>query len=163
MPAKAFLKSIMTGCVALAATIFVGVGFVAAEGFNYARYKPTDLDELVERKRPTDGADLFPGVPLKIVVKLESYAEPCNVGFLKRTMVIGGMRNDAVQITRCVNVRTAKNKVVPLYIQDQVAEFLLKEIPLGSAVTLFAIHMFTTSDRVGLLVNEFSAGGPVKI
>ncbi len=144
-------------------TIFATVQIVQAEekpsGFNYARYKSADLDKVIERKRPADGANLYRGAPLKIVVKLDSYGEPCNIGFLKKSMQIMGVWDDAVRITRCVNVRTARNKVVPLFIQDQAAEFLPKEVPLGSAVTLFVIHVFASPDKVGLLVNEFSAGG----
>jgi hypothetical protein len=85
------------------------------------RYKPDYLDKLLERKRPADGADLYPGVPLKIGVILVSYGEPCNTGLLQKAMDMGNMRRDRTPITRCVNVRTARNKVVPLFIQDNVA------------------------------------------
>jgi hypothetical protein len=137
-------------------TTFVGVQ--VAQGFDYARYRPVDLDELLERKWPTGGADLYRAVPMKITVNLAAYGEACPIGFLKKTMqMMGSIWDDAVPITRCVNVRTAKNKVVPLFIQDQVAEFLPKEVPIGSAVTLYVVHMFTSPDQVGLLVNEFSA------
>jgi hypothetical protein len=137
-------------------TSFVGVQ--VAQGFDYSRYRSVDLDELLERKRPADGADLYRAVPMKITVSLAAYGEACANGFLKKTMqMMGSVWDEAVPITRCVNVRTAKNKVVPLFIQDPVAEFLPKEVPIGNAVTLYVVHIFTSPDQVGLLVNEFSA------
>jgi hypothetical protein len=157
-------------CIALVLMVFISQILEAKpsaagpqqSGFNFARYKPVDLDELIGRKRPVDGADLYPGVPVAITGKLESYGQPCSTGFLKRTMVMGRMWDDAVPITLCIKIRTAKNKIVPLFIQDRVAEFLPKEIPLGGAVAFFAVHMFTSPDQIGLLVNEFSGASAVK-
>ena len=37
-----------------------------------------------------------------------------------------------------------------------MSSFLPNEVPLGSPLTLFAIHVFTSPDGPGLLVNEFS-------
>jgi hypothetical protein len=158
------IKSITAFCIA--AMIFATCGTVGAEeqpsGFNYARYKPADLDDILAQKRPADGADLHRGLALKITVKLDAYSEPCNTGFLKKAMTMMGMSVNGAPINSCINVRTARNQVVPLYIQDPVAEFLPKEVPLGSSATFYVIHMFTSPDRVGLLVNEFSADGAKK-
>ena len=161
VPVRSFHSTVIAGCLALMAPSFVCVR--AAQGFDYARYQPVDLDELIARKRPADGADLYRAVPMKITVRPAAYGEPCPVGFLKKTMqMMGSPLDGAVAITRCVNVRSAKNKVVPLFVQDRVAEFLPKEVPIGSVLTLYVVHMFTTSDQVGLLVNEFSAGDAEK-
>jgi hypothetical protein len=100
------------------------------------------------------GVDIHPGSPL-ITVALTSYAEPCDVGILKRSMITGGAPKDMVEatrITRCIKVRSSKNRVLPVFIQDQVAEFLPKEVPIGRTVTLFAIHVFTGRDGPGLLL-----------
>ena len=144
-------------------SIVVGAGIAQAQqgaekppDFNYARYQPADLDEVLGRRRPADGADLHRAVPMKIVVTLDAYGEACPVGFLMKTLKMQGIRLNDVPVTRCIKVRSAKNQLVQLFIQDRVSEFLPKEVPLGSALTLFVVHLYTTSDRVGLLVNEFS-------
>jgi hypothetical protein len=129
--------------------------------FDYARYEATELDEVIEQARPQTGVNIYPGLPLKIATTLVSYGEPCNADFLKRAMMMGGAPKEFVEsvpITRCIQVRSAKGKILPLYIQDRVADFLPKEVPLGGVATLFAIHVFTGPDGPSLLVNEFSAG-----
>jgi hypothetical protein len=68
---------------------------------------------------------------------------------------------EATPITRCVKVRSAKGKVQSVFIQDKVAEFLPKEVPLGSKLMLFVIHLYTDPDEPGLLINEFSIGNGV--
>jgi hypothetical protein len=45
---------------------------------------------------------------------------------------------------RCIKLRTAKGKVASLFIQDAVAEFLPKEVPLDGAVTLYVLRVFHT-------------------
>ena len=132
----------------------------AAWGFDFERYQATDLDELMEKKRPQTGVDLLSARPLKLSVALASYGEACNTAFLKRMMIVIGLPKEMVEgttITRCIKARSANGKVVPLFIQDRVSEFLPKEIPLGSPLTLFVIHVFTAPDGPGLLVNEFLA------
>lgn len=58
--------------------------------------------------------------------------------------------------TLCIKVRSAKGKELQIFIQDVVSGFLPREVPLGSPVTLFAIHVFTSPEAPGLLVNEYS-------
>jgi len=137
-------------------------GASAAEGFNFARYQFTDLDEVMEQRRPAQGIDLYPALPLKFRVALASYAEPCSVDFLKKSMIAAGIPKETVAaapIMRCIKVRTAEGRLLPLFIQDPVAKLLSKEVPLGRRVTLYAIHLFTGSDGPGLLVNEFFSNG----
>ena len=132
----------------------------AAHGFDYSRYQAADLDEIIEQPRPRTGADLLPQTPLKIIGTLIAYGEPCNTGFLKKAMLMGGITQatiDAVPVTRCIKLRTAKGKEVRLFIQDAVSDFLPKEIPLGSAVTLFVLRVFNDANGPGLLTSEFSA------
>jgi murein DD-endopeptidase MepM/ murein hydrolase activator NlpD len=64
---------------------------------------------------------------------------------------------DGVQASRCIKVRSAKGKEALLFIQDVVRAHLPGEVPLGGSLTLFAIHLYTTRDGPGLLVNEFEA------
>jgi hypothetical protein len=146
--------------IAFLAAGLILLGIPKVSGFDYARYQPADLDEIIDQRRPASGIDIFPGVLLNLTVALTSYAEPCNVGALKGAMTMIGLKDwiEATSVTRCIRVRTAKNRVLPLFIQDKVAESLPGEVPLGSAVRLFATHVFTDRAGPALLVNEFLAG-----
>jgi hypothetical protein len=113
-----------TSKLAFLAAGLILFGVQTASGFDYASYRPADLDEVIEQKRPTSGIDIFPGLLLNITVSLTSYAEPCNVAILKGAMIVTGLKDwiETVPITRCIKVRTAKNRFLSLFIQDKVAE-----------------------------------------
>jgi hypothetical protein len=142
------------------AAILLLLSAVQAWGFDYARYQASDLDELIAQKRPQTGVDIHPGRPHRFTARLVRYGEPCQTGMLKRAMIVGGAPKamvDATPITRCIVVRSVRNKDVRLFIQDQVASHLPAEVPLDHAVTLYVILVFSDRDGPGLLVNEFSA------
>jgi hypothetical protein len=146
------------------ATVVILLGSPAAWGFDYTRYEATDLDALMAQPRPRSGVDIYSARPLKLKVTLVSYAEGCLTSLLNKSMVTAGLPKaqvDALQVTSCIKVRSAKGKELRMFIQDVVASFLPKEVPLGNSVTLLAIHVFTTAEGPGLLVNEFlaEAGG----
>lgn len=144
---------------AILAAVLLLVGTVQALGFDYARYEATDLDTLMAQRRPKAGVDLRPALPMKLKVALVAYAEGCESGLLKRTMLMADIPKDqvdALAITRCIKIRSAKGKALRIFIQDEVANFLPKEVPLGSSITLYAVHLFTGPNGPGLLVNEFS-------
>jgi hypothetical protein len=135
------------------------LGMLPAFGFDYDRYETTDLDALLAQHRPRAGLDTFPAMALKLDATLVSYAEPCPTGLLSRVMTMVGVTVNA-KISRCIRVRSAKGAQLRVFIQDQVSDFLRKEIPLGHPLTLFAVHLYTTPEGPGLLVNEFqSAAG----
>jgi murein DD-endopeptidase MepM/ murein hydrolase activator NlpD len=143
-------------CLAVAVVM---LGFPPAWGFDYARYQPTDLDALMAQPRPARGVDIHPALPLKLEVTLLSYAEGCRTELLKKTMITGGFAKeqvDGLQVMGCIKVRSAQGKELRIFIQDVVSSFLPREVPLGSPVTLFAIHVFTSPEGPGLLVNEYS-------
>jgi peptidase M23-like protein len=149
--------------VFFASFVFIALfDLLPAYGFDYGRYEAADLDALLARKRPQSGLDLYAASALKLTVTLASYAAPCQTGLLRKSMTMAGVSfPEGTQITRCINVRSAKGKPLRMFIQDAVSDVLQKEVPLGRSVTLFAVHLFTTSEGPGLLVNEFSAGdGP---
>lgn len=128
--------------------------------FDYTRYKPTDLDDLLAQPRPKSGVDLNQAKPYWLEVTLTSYEETCAVQAIESTMRMQGFTKeqiDGVQASRCIKVRSAKGKETLLFIQDVVRAFLPREVPLGSPLTLFAIHLFTSPQGPGLLVNEFEA------
>ena len=144
----------------LAAALLLG-GALPAWAFDYARYQVTDLDQLMAQKRPKAGVDLYPARPMKLKVALAGYAEGCESGLLKRSMVMAEIPKDqvdALAISRCIKIRSPKGKELKIFIQDVVADFLPKEVPLGSSITLYAVHLFTSPKGPGLLVNEFSTG-----
>ncbi|MGX1322276.1 hypothetical protein AB7M17_005729 [Bradyrhizobium sp. USDA 377] len=130
----------------------------AGAEFNFARYKETDLDEFLSRRRPASGMDVYPMSPLKLDVTLASHGEPCTSGALKRSLIMGGMPKqdaDSLQATNCIIVRSAKGAELKVFIQDVVYGFLPNEVPVGDKLSLFAIHAFTSPEGPGLLVNEF--------
>jgi hypothetical protein len=151
----------VTGCIAALAirlglvVLFVTAAALQAQAFDYARYQATDLDALLARKRPKSGVDLYRVIPMKLKVALAAYAEPCQTGMVIKSLTTTGLLNPDVKITRCIQVRSAKGKQVRLFIQDEVSNFLPKEVPLGNSLTLFAVHLYTGEDGPGLLVNEF--------
>ena len=129
-----------------------------AWGFDFARYETTDLDTLLTQPLPRSGVDIYPARPLKLRVTLASYGEGCQTGLLKKTMITAGIPKDqvdALKVTRCIKVHSTKGTNLRLFIQDEVSNFLPKEVRLGSPVTFFTIHVFTSPEGPGLLVNEF--------
>jgi murein DD-endopeptidase MepM/ murein hydrolase activator NlpD len=139
--------------------LVVLLGAPPARGFDYARYQATDLDALIAQPRPARGVDIHRALPLKLEVTLVSYAESCQTELLRKTMVTAGFSKDqldGLQVMGCIKVRSAQGKELRIFIQDVVSSFLPREVPLGSPVTLFAIHVFTAPEGPGLLVNEYA-------
>ena len=138
------------------------VAFLAtpALAFDFARYQAADLDEILAQPRPQTGLDIYGAKPLRLEVKLVSYDETCAIQAIPMAMRMIGIPKeqvDGVQATRCIKVRSARGKEALVFIQDVVRAHLPGEVPLGSPVTLFAVHLFTTPQGPGLLVNEFEA------
>lgn len=163
-PCGSLVASLLTAWRGAARKLFnigalvVLLGSPVAWGFDYTRYEAIDLDALMAQPRPRSGVDIYQARPLKLKVTLVSYAEGCLTSLLNKSMIKAGMPKaqvDTLQVTSCIKVRSAKGGELRMFIQDVVASFLPKEIPLGSPVTLLAIHVFTTAEGPGLLVNEF--------
>lgn len=147
---------LLIACLLLVVLCAVPVA-VRAE-FNFARYKETDLDEFLARRRPVTGMDVYPMAPLKLDVTLASHGGPCASGALKRSLIMGGMPKadaDGLQVTNCITVRSAKGRELKVFIQDVVYGFLPGEVPVGDKLSLYAVHGFTSPEGPGLLVNEF--------
>jgi hypothetical protein len=142
----------------IAAIVFL-LGSSSAWSFDYARYQPADLDTVMAQARPRSGFDAYRARPLKLKVTLASYSQSCLTSLLNKAMITGGIPKEQVEalhVTACIKVRSAKGRELPVFIQDVVAGFLPREVPLGSQLTLWAIHVFTSAAGPGLLVNEFS-------
>ncbi|MCA1380971.1 MULTISPECIES: M23 family metallopeptidase [unclassified Bradyrhizobium] len=158
MPPRVFRKlGLLASLSVLLAVLSTGPRATAAE-FNFARYKETDLDEFLARRRPATGMDVYPMSPLKLDVTLASHGEPCANGALKRSLIMSGMPKqdaDSLQATNCITVRSAKGRELKVFMQDVVYGFLPNEVPVGGKLSLYAIHAFTSPDGPGLLVSEF--------
>ena len=146
------------------AIVIVILCFVTAgaQAFNYKSYPPGDLDEILTISKPKTGADITDPKKYCLTVTLESYAETdCGLaGLVKMTMtmlptVYQGNIRYSVAMAKCIKVKSAKGAVVTLAIQDSVADFLPKEVPLGSTFKIYCILLGMTSDGPLVLVNEF--------
>jgi hypothetical protein len=130
-----------------------------ASAFDYTKYQPMDLDAILSWKRPASGVDLYSHT-YRFDVRLVSAGQPCDARLLKTAMrMLGLPKNlvDDVPISQCIKVRSAKGRVVTLFIQDPVAEFLGKEVQPGGNLALFALLVSIDRDGVDILVNEFNA------
>lgn len=131
---------------------------VAAGAFNLAQYNAGDLDQILAEPRQENGIKLLSPQKLRFEVSLLSYAESCDTGFLRRSMVMLGAPQqvvDTLPVSECIQVKTAKGNSTTVYIQDKVAGFLPQEVPLGSALSIFGDLLFLDKDGPGILVNEF--------
>src|SRR6186713_2047566 len=84
--------------------LFCAVPDAARAEFNFARYKETDLDEFLARRRPASGRDVYPMSPVKLDVTLASHGGPCPSQDFKRSLVSSGMPKqdaDGLQVTNC--------------------------------------------------------------
>ncbi len=126
--------------------VAVGLAALAAApafAFDYARYQPADLDDILAQPRPKTGLDLHGATPLRLEVKLVSYEEGCAVeaiGPAMRMLNFAKEVIDSLQASRCIKVRSAKGNETLLFIQDVVRAFLPREVPLGSTVSAPAPH-----------------------
>src|SRR6185437_11293835 len=147
---RALLAAARRGlCVAVALAALA----VPALAFDYARYQPADLDDILAQPRPKTGLDLNGAKALRIEVTLVSYEERCAVDAVPQTMRMMGFAKemiDAAQASRCIKVRSAKGRETLLFVQDVVRAFLPREVPPGSTMTVFAIHLFMTNAGPGL-------------
>jgi len=151
------MKTAVLFCLAI---LVAGTG---AHGFDYASYKPADLDEILALPKPQSGVDVSEFQKFAFTVSLEAYAEKCNAaGVLKLVMtmlptVYPKPFAEALSESKCIKVKSAKGASLQVATQDKVAEFLPAEVPLGSNVKVYCLLMCMTADGPGLLVTEFEA------
>lgn len=138
--------------------LLVGAGGRAEAAFDYARYKEASLDDLLALPRPAKGIDIRDGAPFKLEVTLGGTGGVCSTELLKRSMTLSGFKKEQVDglgVSHCVTVRSPKGRSLKVFVQDIVYGFLPREVPIGGKLTLYAIHVFTSPEGPGLLVNEF--------
>jgi hypothetical protein len=145
---------------ALAGLMLILPGAGTAQAFDYGRYQPADLDVLARRKPPLGlGADVHPLQSVRLDVTLAAQAEACPTRYLKWAMRKSGIAKQAVNdtpIRQCIKVKSAKGRLLPIYIQDALAAGLVKEVPQGAKMTLYANVVFFAAQGPGIVVNEFS-------
>ncbi|MEW6532662.1 MAG: ankyrin repeat domain-containing protein [Thermodesulfobacteriota bacterium] len=139
----------------------------AAAAFDYASYKPGDLDEILAMPRPKTGVTLSDLQKVALKVTLESYAqEGCSMaGVLKFSMtmlptVYPKELMDTLSKTKCINIKSPKGSIVTVAIQDKVADFLPEEVPLGTEIQVYCLLIAMTDKGPGILVSEFEAPEP---
>jgi hypothetical protein len=154
------LRTKATTFLCLAALVMV----TAAQAFDYASYKPGDLDGILAMPRPKTGTNMGDLKKFALSVTLESYAETeCAMAKLLKfsmtmlpTLYPKGFV-DTLSMAKCIKVKSAKGASVSLAIQDKVADFLPDEVPLGTQVTLYCVLVLISADGPGLIVSEFEA------
>src|SRR5438045_2312312 len=94
-----------------------------AWAFDYARYKPADLDDVIQRERrpagpgfnvARPGIDLVAPQKLRFAAVLAQHPQACPTVLLKTAMVMAGVPKnllDTVPISKCVQIRSAGGKI----------------------------------------------------
>jgi len=70
-----------------------------------------------------------------------------------------GIAKDAIastKITRCIEVKSAKGRQYPLFIQDALADSLAKEVQPGGKLTVYGSLVYFAARGPGIVVNEYS-------
>jgi hypothetical protein len=108
--------------------------------------------------KAADGVRVVAPQKLRFQVTLSEFGQNCDTGFLKKAMIMVGAPKDVVErmrISKCIIVKTAKGTTVSLFIQDQVSEYLPREIKLGERIEIFCDYLYIGKTGPGILVNEF--------
>jgi hypothetical protein len=67
--------------------------------------------------------------------------------------------SDAISMSKCIRIKSPKGVTVSAVIQDKVADFLPKEVPLGTEVKLYCVLMCLSAEGPGMIVTEFQVPG----
>ncbi len=136
-------------------------GVTAAGAFDYARYEPADLDAIAARKPPAgNGVDVFPVKSLRFDVTLVAPAAPCANNFPKWAMLTSGISRefiDKVPISHCVQVKSAKGRLLSMFVQDVLTDSLTREVPQGAKMTVYAGLVYFGQEGPGIIIDEFAA------
>jgi hypothetical protein len=146
---------------ALAAVMLILSGAGTAAAFDTGRYQPADLDRLAARKPALGlGADVVPVQSVRLDVTLAAQAAPCPTKYLKWAMGKAGIAKEAIAgtpISQCIKVKSAKGRLLPVFIQDALAGSLAKDVQTGGRMTIYADVVYFAARAPGIIMNEFSA------
>lgn len=150
---------------ALAVTLVTWLtGEATAAAFDPNRYQPADIDGIAARKPPLDtGVDVFPARPYRFKATLAAHATPCKTDFLKWAMQTSGIEVSSIQsipVSHCIQIKTARGKILSIFIQDVLVESLQKEVQPDGKLTLYAALIYFDQQGPRMIVNEFTATPP---
>ncbi len=152
----------MTGSKILAATLLVF--YSAAFAFDFSAYPTQDVDQIIEQGRAIDperktGFKLMTPPPkLSFDGELIVLPYACKTDFLLRTMRVQGFDLERLPpINTCIRVRSPKGAVLILYVQDEVAAFIVKEAKKADQLRFYSLYLhFSLVDQLPyFLVSEF--------
>jgi hypothetical protein len=157
----------LTSCLVSAAVLALVLsmpGF-GQTGPDWSQYIPSDIDDVIAEDGKSEtglaGLKIWPGPrKLRLNVMLVAYPEKCNTEFLRWPLSVIGIRMDNIPpITTCIKVKSKAGRVFEAFIQDQVGEYLPKEVKLGQSIDIYAAYVYlsVSSKTPGLVVNEFDA------
>jgi len=134
-----------------------------AESFPWDQYPITDIDDVFRRdvkqhQGRGGGVDIFPPKRMRIAATLLSTPHACDTAFLRKALAFVGISYQNIPpISTCIQIKTPKGRRIQAYIQDQVGEFVTKEVKVGGQADLYVSYLYanTVSNTLGLIVNEF--------
>ena len=137
------------------------IAVASAQAFDHASYPPGDLDKVLEMPKPKTGVDVISLQKFRLKVTLESYERKCHVADMIK--LSASMLRDmyppeftaSLSKSKCVQVKSPKGVIVSLAIQDKVAEFLPKEVPLGSEILAYCVLVCMLPDGPGMVIADF--------
>ena len=148
------------GLIAVAGALLIMPGTGAAATFDYPSYQAADLDVLARRKPQLGiGADIPSVQSVRFDVTLVAQADECPTRYLKWAMRKSGIAKDAVagtKVTRCIEVKSAKGRQYPLFIQDALADSLAKDVKPGGNLTVYGSLVYFAARGPGIVVNEYA-------
>ncbi len=137
---------------------FLFVSLSSAYGFDFDKYKPGDLDQLLATPKIKSGVKMVVPQKLHLRAMIASPLQNCNTDILKRTMIMQGSNKEVVEkmaLTKCLKLRSAKGATHLLYIEDIIADRLTREVKPGQVVDVFCEYLFINTAGPTLLIHEF--------
>ncbi len=142
-------------------TLFFSFFFVllsSVYGFEFDQYKPSDFDHLLATPKIKSGVKMVVTQKLRFRAVIASAVQNCNADMLKRTMIMKGEKKEAVEkmvLTKCLNLKSAKGVVATVFIEDTIAERMVRQAKPGEVVEIYCSYLYISPAGPALLVNEF--------
>lgn len=140
----------------------------AAKDFPWFSYKYADIDAVHDADTQvetgvTPGYKIWsPPKKMHFTATLLSYPESCDLGKLPEFLSMSGTSLDSLpKITTCIRIKSAKEREMTVFIQDQLNEYLSRAIKLESQresqleVYVDYVYASEVDKSLGLVVNEF--------
>src|SRR5262245_51925640 len=159
------LVLLVTALAAAASIEPLEMSFAQQPGdFNFGRYKPSDLDGFLKShgRLSNVGIDIFNGwEPIVFDATLE--AAPVKWGAETIELLRKLKAPNLPKISYGLLLRTKRNRLIMVHVQDVIAKSILKEIdeeaeenrkgPVGNYIRIWAIYVYNMAGDHGLIVN----------